>query len=272
MLTTTIDIPYRGRAKVFHLYFLGDVHLGSSNCDEPKLYKTIDEIRRDENALVFLMGDLCDFISRRDWRFRADNIAAWVEPDDLGNSQADKAVELFNPIAKKIIGVLQGNHEDVMEQEYDNAVHRHICKELGVPSFGYSAFVRLNFVWRRGEKKLGGDWNKLDVLLHHGFGGGRTDGADVNKLTAMQRDYACDLLVAGHTHRIGAYKSIQHYINTHGLLDTRIRIVARSGTFLKTLSEGTHHSYSERAGMSPLNTGALVVTYCPYRQEMTANI
>lgn len=270
MLTTVIDIPYRGRAKTFHLYFLGDVHLGSSNCDEPKLLQTIDEIRQDENALVFLMGDVCDFISRHDWRFRIDNIAPWVEADDLGNSQVQKAIEVLSPIAKKIVGVIQGNHEDVMEQAFDNAVHRNIVKGLQARDLGYSAFVRLNFAWKRGKE--GGNWNKLDLLLHHGWGGGRSDGADVNRLDEILRDYDCDMVIAGHTHRRWAIKAVQHRINTHGLLDTRVRVKARSGTFLKTLSEGTHHSYSERAGMRPLETGALIITYCPYRQEMTANI
>lgn len=268
MEIATLAIPYRSRTAHFHLYFLGDVHLGSAMCDEGHLQATLDAIHGDPLAKVFLMGDLAEFIAKDDWRFEDETIAEWVDKGDVGACQEKHVIKLLKPIRKKILGAIQGNHELTLEREWDNRVHKHICDELDIPNLGYMALVRLLFQWVR---KNTVESHALDILLHHGYGGGRTDGADINRFSEIQRDYDVDLVVMGHTHKRLAVKNVQHFVTNNGQLGTRTRLAVRSGTFLKTVKPG-YLGYSEKAAMRPLATGAAMVTYHPDTQDMIANV
>lgn len=276
MQIDAIEIPFRSRLTVKRFYFFSDIHLGAAQCDESKLRCEIEMARRDVDAMCFILGDVSDYISPQDWRFRSNNIASWVDQDDLGQSQVKRAIELFSPIAKKLIGVLQGNHEDAIQRDFNNNVHKHLVDGLGVRDLGYSSFLRLQFAYRRiarGRKKGGGDFRKLDLLLHHGFGGGRTEGADMNKFNEFALSYDADLIVSGHTHKRGCYKDKVYFLNQHNALDVRYRLKCRAGTYLNTIVEnGANHTYAERAGMRPVSTGALIVTYRPYDGELIANV
>lgn len=273
MEVASLEIPYRSRKDTFRIWFIGDIHLGSKLCDEKQLKNDIDAIRVDPNAKVFLLGDICDFISLNDWRYESDNIAPWVDPTDVGNSQMEYAVKLFDPIADKIIGAIQGNHERTMERDSNNNVHKNFCNDLSLRNLGYSALIRMAFTWRRNKTdKQGGDFRALDIFLHHGFGGGRTMGADGNRFAEVQRGYEADIYVMGHTHQRHASKSIIYKINN--LCDELVpktRLACRSGTYLKTTQQKTI-SYSERAGFNPLVTGGLCITYHPDRRELIANV
>ncbi len=271
MQIAQLEIPYHSRLKAFHLYLVGDAHQGSALCDEDKFQSTIDEIGHDPDAIVFLMGDLAEFIAKDDWRFEDDNIAEWVSRSDVGYCQEERLIKLLRPIRKKIFGAIQGNHEFVLEREWNNAVHSHICDRLEIRNLGYMAMVRLQFTWRRGKGRGNGDYRPLDILLHHGYGGGRTDGADINRFNELMRDYNCDIVVCGHTHRRLAIKSVQHYIGLNGTLGERVRMACRSGTFMKTIAQNKS-GYAEKSAMRPLVTGALMITYHPDKSDFIANV
>jgi predicted phosphodiesterase len=279
METCVIDLPYRGKQKIFRLYFFSDLHLGSVSCAEDKLKSDIEQVRQDDDAKVFILGDVCDYISPHDWRWRSNGISEWVDSEDLGKSQSDYAIELFQPVKHKILGAISGNHEDAIHQLNAQNVHKHLVDALGVRDFGYMAFIKLSFAWERGTRtgknkhSHSGDYFALNVLLHHGFGGGRTDGSDLNKFNEFALGYDADLIVAGHTHQRNASKDKVYYLDSRGSLCVRYRIKARAGTYLKTVFENSpDHSYSERGGMRPRVEGCLVVTVRPHSKEMMANV
>lgn len=253
---------------MFRFYFLGDVHLGSTCCDETKLAETIEKIRLDPDARVFLLGDLCEYIPRGEWRFREQCVATWVDRDDVANSERDEIIYRLHPIAKKILGAIQGNHELELADTWNNAVHHALCSELGIRNLGYMALVRLSFQWQRGNGA--GDRRGVDLLLHHGWGGGRSDGADANRFNDLERDYCADWVICGHTHRLYAAKTIQHRLSKQADgLDGQVRIRGRSGTFLKTVTVGSFN-YPEKTAMRPLQTGALCVVYHPESNDAEA--
>lgn len=257
-------INYRSQSDTFRFYFIGDVHLGSAMCDESELHETIERVEQDKFARVFLLGDICDYVAKKDWRFKEEGIADWVDTSNIGNSQRRKAVEVFSPIKRKILGAIQGNHELVIEDEFNQAVHSDMCHALGITNLGYMALVRVVF-------QRHNHMESVRVLLHHGFGGGRSAGADMARFDELKRDYEADWYVMGHTHRRFANKTIQHYITRHTTLGSRVKLIGRSGTFLKTV-EQNKFSYSEKAAMSPLLTGSLCVLHNPYSGESIANI
>lgn len=53
------NLTLNGRTGFKDLYFLGDIHLGSANCDEEKLAEDIDEIAKNKDAKWIGMGDYC---------------------------------------------------------------------------------------------------------------------------------------------------------------------------------------------------------------------
>lgn len=222
------------------------------------------------------MGDLCDYVGRNDWRFDHRGIATWVDEDDIAESQRRRIVSKLQFIKKKILGALMGNHELALQVEFEQAVHKRVVQELETKDLGYMALVRFQFVRRtprNGEtgNRKSGQYATFDVALHHGWGGGSSDGADVAKLDILLRDYSVDWAIAGHTHRYWASKSVRHFLDQRGNLGTRITMKARSGTFLKTVKQG-RMSYSERGAMRPIMTGALCVTVSPHLNDFEVNI
>jgi len=262
-------IQYKSKTQKYHLYFLGDVHLGSAVCDEDELARWIYRIYYDHDALVFLMGDLCEYITVKDWRWRENNVAEWVNREDVGHSEIEYAKQKLAPIAPKIVGAIQGNHELKLETEFDQAVHSRLCNDLGIRNLGYMALVRLHF--KHDVGKTGSHFAKLDLILHHGWGGGRTDGADINKLDDLLRDYDCDIAIAGHTHKYWAPKSVQYKLNHQDVFEPRLRLKGRSGTFLKTVGIGKQN-YAELQAMRPQLTGCLMVSYDPMTRDFVANV
>lgn len=269
MQTYSQTIPFRSYRSEFHLWFVGDVHAGSRACDEQKFVETIARIRHDEYAVVFLMGDLAEYIPRGEWRYNEPMVADWVRRNDVSASELDWLIEKLTPIRSKILGAIQGNHEETLEDVWNQAAHQRLCETLQIKNLGYSALVRLHF--KQKNRGRGGQCSRLDLFLHHGWGGGRSDGADLNRFNELQRDYLADLYIAGHTHRYFAIKSIRHLLNHHDLLDVRSVLAGRSGTYLRTIVEGATN-YAERRAMRPVQTGSLCVVYRPSIHDFEAMI
>ena len=263
-----IPIRFNSRLQTFKLYFVGDVHLGSAHCDESKFDATLKEIEHDENARVILMGDLCEYIPRGEWRWREENIAEWVDQDNVGESERAEMVKRLTPIRAKVIGAIQGNHELELADTWNQAVHKKLCADLQIRNLGYSALVNLQFEWKR---KGGVEYRTLTAMIHHGWGGGISDGADLGRFAQLALGYDADWYIAGHTHRKFASKSVQYRLSHHKTLQPRVRLYGRSGTFLKTVSVGKMN-YAEIKAMRPLDTGALKVVYQPSGEDFTAEV
>ena len=99
--------------KPFKLYAIGDIHLGSKQCDEKAFKRDVKRATKDPNALVILMGDMIDSIVATDTkRYRADTIKNPV--DDIIDRDIDDLLEILKPLKNKLIGVITGNHEDTI--------------------------------------------------------------------------------------------------------------------------------------------------------------
>lgn len=268
----TREIVYHSTHNVYKIYFFGDVHWGSWNCDEVAVDATLKQIEQDPFARVFLMGDLCEYISTRDWRYEPDLIAEWVNKNDTARCEEEYATAKLEPIKNKILGAIQGNHEYTIERDANMQTHAHLCDALGIVNLGYSALVNLTFIRRSEWSGYGGDYRGLTLYLHHGYGGGRTMGADANRFDQMIKDYSADWYFAGHTHKRYAVPHVQHYINRMNRLAVKNIFYGRTGTYLKGIDEGQTPTYAERNGMTPLGIGSLVMEYDPRSGEAIAKI
>jgi predicted phosphodiesterase len=264
MQTLIRHIPYNSRSAYFNIYFLGDIHLGAAHCDEVLLKQTVEHIRKDGRALVFLMGDIVDAILPKDKRFEAGLVAEWVDRSNVLGSQVKEACKILKPIGGKVIGILDGNHEEKVKQDQSFRIKRELIDRMGADGFiwkdlSYSSLVRLIFAWRAGKSS---HINSLTLYLHHGWGGGRGDAT--NQYKEMMASYEADWFVFGHTHKRYVMDELFYKLNRAGdLVETR-RVSGRSGTFLRTVDKGDEASYGEQKGYRPTPRGCLCIKYYPH--------
>lgn len=140
----------------FVIYDMSDLHVGSPNCAEETLCEVVEKISQDRDAYVVFKGDAIECITPKDRRFNFDCIDdRYKTPMD----QTNRVIEIFKPIAKKILVWMAGNHEIKVSDTWN--VAKHMATELECP---YGAYVsQIDFQDKSGS-------TMFKTLHHHGFG------------------------------------------------------------------------------------------------------
>jgi len=251
--------------QVFRLVPLGDIHLGSANCDTKALWDTVLDIKADPNARVIIMGDVIEAIGAKDKRFQSggidEKIVNLASIDRIVDVQVEKAADILSHIAGQIWSYGMGNHEATANAAYCSDLSVRILERIGRPECyaGWSAMVRV--VFQDGEHR-----SALRVYHQHGWQAGRKDGAKMNGLDDLMGYIdGCHIYLVGHSHsrlvktktKLGANPSFtkEQAITCFG---------AHTGSFLRTYQEGTV-GYGERAGYPPVPIGPLEFLVKPSR-------
>jgi hypothetical protein len=269
------EVKCRSRSERIELFPFFDTHVGKRNCAEHAIKKQITEILRrdampDRHVFVLLGGDQVNAINTADLRrFDFNELADWfIIPSEVELAQAlserdvasivraklsniceqevSRFVSLFEPIKHLIIGALYGNHEKSMRTKQNVDVHSAVCTRLGITNLTDEALIR--FRCRRGRS--GGQ--TITVYARHGYGAGRTAGAEPNKLARMQAEWECaDICFSGHSHsfQIMPPKPVPYITETKNkelLLRYTYRFAANPGCWLYShyLGEGSYESIS----------------------------
>ena len=210
----------KDRIEIFPFY---DCHTGKRNCAEDAIKKQIKEIlRRDalanRHVRVILGGDQLNAINAADIRrFDFDELADWlVAPSDeelkegmtsgevanlvrqrLSNmvgQEVTHTAKLFAPVRHLIIGALMGNHEKSMKTKQSLNVHSALCDQLNIIDLTDEAIIRVRAKWDKTT-------STTVIYLRHGYGAGRTPGAEPNKLARMLNEWeGADVCLSGHSH------------------------------------------------------------------------
>jgi hypothetical protein len=117
----------------FTIFDLSDFHVGSPNCALETLQQTIDGIKRKKNAYIVFKGDAIECILPNDKRYTHTCV---MDEYKSPKAQADKVIEMFKPIASKILAWGIGNHEYKLINTID--LGKYIADSLGAP---YGAYV-----------------------------------------------------------------------------------------------------------------------------------
>lgn len=217
-------IRCKGRGDRIEIFPLYDMHVGKRNfAEEPFIKQRAEILRRSKmpnrHVFVLLGGDLVNAINTADIRrFDFDELADWFivpSPAELAKAmtsrdvasiiraklnnicqqEVDKAVELLTPIKHLIIGAISGNHEKAMRTQQNVDVHSAYCTKLGILSMTDQAIIRLKF------SRSAGSTASAVIYMRHGYGGGRTAGAEPAKLQRMLDEWECaDVCLTGHSH------------------------------------------------------------------------
>jgi len=265
VLSYTIDHP--SRSDLVRIWPLGDVHLGNVACAEKEFAATVAEIAADPLSRWVGMGDYCEWINRGDPRFSPASAPKWLDlySLDLARQQADRFLEITEPIADKCIALIRGNHEDTIARHTERDVYQdlvagireRITPQPGRLGLGYCGYIRLRLL-RGGVQS----W-ALDIFCHHGWGGGRLAGAKALKLERALARYTADLVMIGHWHTRQTVPGATIALNRRG---TRVQHAQRrglvTGHWLQGYTQDTE-TYVERAGYPPSPVGCPVVELRP---------
>lgn len=259
----TISVP--GRGSVVRVYALADIHLGSALCDEALLQETVRQIARDPLAYWVGLGDMCEWINRRDPRHRESRLAEWLwGKDDLAAAQRARLLEVLAPIRGKCLALVKGNHEDAILQHAETDVYYSVVEAMRVEgqelALGASGFVTLTI-----QRQSFRDCRDVRFFLHHGYVGGRLAGAKALELERLPGRYDADVILLGHSHVKQALTVVTHAVNAAGEVVERRRVCAVCGTFLRT--HGEPEGYAELRGYPPTDVGPVVIEITAFRGE-----
>jgi len=209
ILEHTIQCNSRSdRIEIFPFF---DLHIGKYNCDEIAVKKQVAEIIRrskmpNRHALVFFGGDNMNSINAAgDKRFDFGELADWLvegaalnvkeKLSDICGQEITHFCELFDPIKHLTLGAMYGNHEKTMKTRNNTNVHDAMCQRMGFTNLTDECLIVLHF---KRNKRAG---QTVVIYARHGYGGGRTAGAEANKLERLVNEWECaDVALSGHTH------------------------------------------------------------------------
>ena len=255
-------VPLEGRNASVRLYALGDVHLGAANCAERELIRLIDLIAADENAYWIGGGDCTDAIILNDTkRFDVNTLPNWMlvgnprtiksRIGDILFAQRERFVDLTRKIHSKCIGMIEGNHEYSIFKYHNHDHMSMLCDQIGADNLTDCAFIRMQFRRKSKTEDATLSTRSVTIFICHGHGGGRTAGAEPNKLARLASDKDVDILLTGHSHTFNILPPIPTlYIPMRGVVPTdpcvREKHVGNWGAFLYCYKEGPS-TYDSRA-------------------------
>ena len=245
------------------LYPIGDIHLGSANCDRDLLFDTIAEIRQNPDARWIGMGDYVEAITPTDKRWQAGGIDTKIVDlgavDRICDVLVDKTASILAPIINQCWGMGDGNHEARANGLYSTNLVIRMLEQMHRPDLytGWSAITRV-VMTPRGARL------PLRVYHMHGYQAGRKDGAKINGLDDLMGYMDdCRIYLVGHSHS-KLVKTKTKLSANQAFTDIHAETVygAHCGSFLRTY-EKDQTGYGERAGYPPTPLGTIKFLLTP---------
>ena len=256
---------YSSRSDMFRIIPISDIHIGNATCREKLLRSLVDDIASDDFAYIILMGDLCEFINRRDPRFEMEGVASWLwGVGDLAKAQRQRIVEILEPVSHKILAMVEGNHEHSIYQHLERDVYSTIAEALRPePSthwlVGPDGFLRLRF------QRLNGSMWTIVLYLTHGWWGGRLMGSGALNLERILGWVDADIVLAGHDHRLRVFPLAKEACTKYRRYTKQCYAVSCGGFITRPL-------YARRKGHRPLPVGWAEIRIWPDKRRIKITV
>ena len=244
MKVIKIDLPRDLEQIEIHTF--ADEHLGDMCCDVKRLMQRIEYVKDTPTAYCILNGDIIDNATRNSI---GDTYTQNLNPMD----QLQKAFEIFEPIKDKILCITHGNHENRTYKNEGINLSALIASQLGLAE-RYSPTSALLFV-RLGEsadgkKETNGSGRRRQICYSiyalHGSGGGRKEGAKVNRLADLASIIDADIYIHSHTHLPVIMKQAFYRIDVR---NSTVGIAEK--LFVNTASNLDYGGYGEAQAYKP---------------------
>ncbi|MFH0957943.1 MAG: metallophosphoesterase [Pseudomonadota bacterium] len=173
--------------KFFDLVPLGDWHMGSRQCDESFIRRVVDEIKSNPDALWVGMGD---FMENAIIGSKSDMYTQTMPPKE----QMDYVCDILEPIKKKGLFLIAGNHEQRTMRQVGIVPEGYIGVKLGLPFMGFSCMAVFNLPACKTPYGF-------TCYFHHNYGGGFTSGGKINRAESLRKIVpTADAIFSGHFH------------------------------------------------------------------------
>ena len=255
----------------YYLLPVGDIHRYAPLCDEPRYLEFLDWAKNKPRKLILGMGDYDDMLSTSE-RFV-------LNTNHLHESTRESLNDIYKlrvrNFAKEwdvfkedeILGLMEGNHYTNLIGDFTST--QYLAHSLNTKYLGVSSFIRLHF-----NHKTRNCRSKVDIWAHHGLGAAKKIGGSLNRVEDMATMSDADILLMGHDHKKSAGFLTTMTLNTgRGALklEQRKRLIARTGSFLKSYVNGKD-SYVAGRCLSPADLGAIKIELTPRLKDKTQYI
>lgn len=266
MKIISIKVP-----RTHNFYLVSDTHEGSKLQHTEGLLKTINNIKKDKKAVFAHLGDEIEGITVDDPRYhRSTENPGSALPLD----QCNAVVEMFEPIKKKGMVWLDGNHP-LKLRKFGELTKDVVCARLGIEHGTYTCKVHVHDMKGNLMYKM---------FLSHGFRSINSTAADpadreAAMLRALKRGFwrkasDCMIMAMGHTHKLLVKPPISElYLTDDGdrvrssytstpqvaeFINPDLRWYVNTGSFYKLYELGVS-GYAEQAGYDPNELGHAIV-------------
>jgi len=244
------------------IHTFADLHNGDANCNIKLVRERIAEVVKNKNAYCILNGDIFNMASRTSV---SDIYLETIPPME----QLKRGVEMFGPIANKILYIGPGNHELRAYKSDGIDITALLATQLGIAD-KYSDTTGLLFIRcgkeRRGRKETGGDKTRqicYTVYITHGTGSGRKEGGKINRLADLAAIVDADIYIHSHTHLPAIIK--EGYYRTD-IQNSTARFVDK--LFINTGATLDYGGYGDIQGFKPTSKDTPVI-YLDGRKKRT---
>jgi len=261
---TKYEIKFKNYGDRITLIPFGDVHRSSQLCHVEKWHEFLKWAKEQKNAYFLGMGDYNDLASTSERSILSNEHLHESTKYDLESLYRKQTLLFANEIdfmKGRLIGLVEGNHFAYLSSGITTT--QLMAESLGCKYLGVSSFIRLIL------KKDTHDTHQIDIWAHHGLGGGRTQGSDINKIEQMIRCADAQIYLMGHSHK--KHVAMQSRLRLRAVkdgvdLDNQKIILARTGAFLKGY-ENEKASYIADGAYSPTDIGTVSITITPKRNK-----
>lgn len=205
------------------IYLLGvsDLHVGALEHDALYTANLLRWVKDTPNAFLLLNGDLANCALKSS---KSDIYEETMSP----NEQRKYLVKLFTPIKDRILGVVEGNHEQRIRRDTSIDICQDIAEAMNC-AYGREALL---LQVRLGQGKNG---KRISYLIYatHGWSSARTAGGKVNMGASLSGVIYADCYIVGHTHTKYLYEKIYLMPDERNQNVRRVKqIIASSGSVL----------------------------------------
>lgn len=254
--TYEIKLPKSYRQE-WHLYPIGDIHYTNIGCDKIALARDIKKIADNPLAYWIGMGDYDEYITYGDPRFDPTSFnkeERIVFLKEMGQKQTRRIASIFEPIKDRCIGITEGNHELEYRKRHDHDPAATLAQKLETKFLSYEALTRIYVSGPDGRKRY-----SIVVYTHHGWGGGDTPGAGLNRMARTVLSWDADIYITGHDHKLASTVNPRLGISIKGAFTDRPVGLIQSGSYLKTKQPGIQ-GYEVKKGHRPVPIGCSAIS------------
>ncbi len=247
---------------------ISDAHYGNPLFAKKHFLRTLSFLEKP-NAFTFGNGDLCESTLRTS---KGEIFKQVGSPED----QRDQMIEWLYPYREKILGLVDGNHENRIWNEAGIHIMRDIAKALGVPYRPEGLLHKISF--GDGNSNVKGKPFVFWFYQTHGYGGARTKSAKAVKVERTATWIHADFYAMSHDHVVNVAPDVYLLPDPRTRVEKdgkgretgfRIgRVTAHRKMLIKTNAYLKWGGYSEFGGFPPTDMATPLIKLLTPKSEL----